>query len=119
MNNYYLPDDQIEEFLSIYLATLSDGISSEEEIMEEFNIHTAYVILRMSYDDFTCNVTSFDLISPYMAAFDLISSGSSNEWILRSRISLSAEMVNLQIGGVTETLRPPRSNKVRLIQRLS
>ena len=71
MNNYYLPDDQIEEFLLIYLATLSDGISSEEEIMEEFNIHTAYVILRMSYDDITCNVTSFDLISPYMTAFDL------------------------------------------------
>ena len=45
-NNYYLPDDQIKEFLSIYLATLSDGISPEEQIMEEFNIHTAYVILR-------------------------------------------------------------------------
>ena len=51
MNNYYLPEDQIKEFISIYLATSSDGISSEEEIMEEFNIHTAYVILRMPYDD--------------------------------------------------------------------
>ena len=57
MSNYYLPDDQIKEFISIYLATLSDGISSEEEIMDEFNIHTAYVILRMT---FTCDLTEFN-----------------------------------------------------------
>ena len=60
-NNYYLPDDQIEEFLSIYLETLSDGTSSEEEIIEEFNMHTAYVILRKLYDDFPGQMTSSDI----------------------------------------------------------
>jgi len=69
VNNYYLPDDQIKEFLSIYLAALSDGISSEKEIMEEFNIHTAYVILCKPYDDITCSSTSvipFDVIQPLL-----------------------------------------------------
>ena len=45
-DDYFLSDEDIEEFLLNYLEYSGDTTNTIEEITTEFNMHTAYLALR-------------------------------------------------------------------------
>ena len=53
---YYLPDDDIEDFLATYLKYSGDTTTSIDEITTEFNIHTTYILFSKLMTTSTVNL---------------------------------------------------------------
>ena len=45
-DNYYLPDEEINEFLEIYLDNVKASYLNIETLKEEFNLFSAYIVFR-------------------------------------------------------------------------
>ena len=43
-DNYYMPDEEINEFLEIYLENVEESDLDMESLTEEFNLFTVYIV---------------------------------------------------------------------------
>ena len=119
--DYFLPDEVIEEFLLNYLEYSGDTTTTIEEITTEFNIHTAYLALSkiaigLNYLDDLDIGDRIGVLSPTFYAsmqkyqYKYCLSASSNEWAIWCCRLEDFPVGCLQVRRTTKAFRPPRSN---------
>ena len=90
-DDYYLPDEEIKEFLLNYLEYSEDTTTTIEDITTEFNMHTTYLALCKMVgftnlggidvgDKTSCHRHPFPRMCKPKNKYNYYFSANSNEW---------------------------------------